>query len=296
MTWGLQTLLLTGLAMVAFAANSVLCRLALADPLIDPVGFTLIRLVAGAVMLGVLVRIQAGVGPFRLLMGDTARGSWLSAFALFAYAAGFSFAYLSLDAGMGALILFGVVQATMIGVGFWQGERLEGLRLLGALAAMAGLVYLLSPGADAPSAAGAGLMALAGVAWGVYSLRGRLRPDRPADPTLVTAGNFLRAVPMGLVLAVVFAPSLAISTPGVIYAVASGALASGAGYAVWYTALRGLAASEAAIVQLTVPAIAAAGGVLFLGESLGPRLILASMAILGGVALVLALKPKKEVA
>jgi drug/metabolite transporter (DMT)-like permease len=182
--------------------------------------------------------------------------------------------------------LFGTVQMTMIGVGFARGERLGALQWIGLLMAVGGLAYLLAPGLHAPSPIGATLMAGAGVAWGLYSLFGRSARSQRFEPTTTTAGNFLRAAPMALVV-LPFMPQLHLSADGIALAIASGAIASGLGYAVWYTALKGLRASDAAIVQLTVPVIAAAGAILFLGEALTLRFALASVAILGGVALVL---------
>lgn len=268
--------------MLCFAANSLLCRFALADASIDPASFTTIRILAGALTLAALVLAR------RSNVRDLANaGSWTGAGALFAYAAAFSFAYVSLDASVGALILFGAVQTTMIAVGLVRGERLTPVQITGALLAIAGLVYLLSPGLTAPSPRGAALMAAAGVAWGIYSLVGRTARNKTRDPTLVTAGNFLRAAPLGLFLLLAFAAHADVSLSGALLAFASGALASGLGYAIWYTALKGLGASEAAIVQLTVPVIAAAGGALLLQEPLTLRFALASAAILGGVALVL---------
>lgn len=270
---------LTALAMLAFAANSLLCRAALRPDLIDPASFTAIRLVSGAIMLALLAGMRSG------LKTATSNGSWTEAAALFAYAGAFSFAYVSLSASTGALILFGLVQMTMITAGFARGERLRWVQAAGAIAAVGGLVYLLAPGLHAPSPLGAALMAAAGVAWGFYSLLGRGRAGR--DPTAATAGNFLRAAPMGLALLIPFATHLHADWRGVAFAVTSGAVTSGLGYAVWYAALKYLAASEAAIVQLTVPAIAAAGGVLMLSEPVSARLLIASAAILGGVLVVI---------
>jgi len=271
----LRTASLTLLAMLAFAGNSLLCRAALQQGAIDAASFTAIRLVAGAVVLWLLVRCRAGKtqGP----------GSWTSALALFGYAAAFSFAYISLDTGVGALLLFGAVQATMIGYGLFQGERFSVAQWLGLVLALSGLAGLMLPGASAPPWSGALLMLLAGVAWGVYSLRGR----GAGDPTRVTAGNFLRAAPMALGLALFFLSQQALSSAGVLYAIASGALASGMGYAVWYAVLPRLRASSAATIQLSVPVLAALGGVMLLGEALTLRLLLASVAILGGIALVI---------
>ena len=280
MTGVRSTLLLTALAMVAFAANSLLCRLALVDPTIDPASFTAIRLVSGAITLALLVALRGSVRNLAVA------GSWRSAAALFGYAIAFSFAYVTLGASTGALILFGAVQITMISVGLLRGERLGALQWAGGLVAIGGLAYLLAPGLHAPSPIGAALMAGAGVAWGLYSLLGRSAHSQSFEPTTTTAGNFMRAAPMAL-LALPFAPQLDLSWHGVALAIASGAIASGLGYAVWYAALKGLRASEAAIVQLTVPVIAAAGAILLLSEALTLRFVLASAAILGGVALVL---------
>ena len=265
---------LTTLAMMAFAGNSLLCRLALKSTTIDPASFTSIRLISGALMLWLVVRMKSGA---------PGKGTWSSAFALFAYAAGFSFAYVSLPAASGALLLFGAVQATMIGHGIWAGERLVKPQVLGIMLAFGGLVGLLLPGLSAPPLLGALLMIGAGVAWGVYSLRGK----GAGDPTRVTAGNFLRAVPITVVLSLLMINTTTLDQAGFWYAVCSGALASGLGYAIWYTALPALKNTSAATVQLSVPVIAAVGGIILLGEPLTPRLVLASVAILGGIALVI---------
>jgi len=275
-----RVIALTSLAMIAFAGNSLLCRIALKDTSIDAASFTAIRLISGAVMLWLVARMRRGA-----LSG---RGNWLSAFALFIYAAGFSFAYLSLTAATGALLLFGAVQATMIGRGIWAGERLRRLQLVGLILALGGLVGLLLPGLSAPPLFGSILMLGAGVAWGVYSLRGK----GAGDPTRVTAGNFLRAVPIAAVLSAITYDGASLDSAGLWYAIASGALASGIGYAIWYTALPALKATNAATVQLSVPVIAALGGIIFLGETVSLRLVLASVAILGGIALVILEKQK----
>jgi drug/metabolite transporter (DMT)-like permease len=270
-----RVLALGTLAMLAFAANSILCRLALVRTPIDPASFTTIRIVAGAL---VLWAIAATRGPRAL-----AEGSWPSAAALFAYAAGFSFAYVTLPAAAGALLLFGSVQATMIGYGAWRGERLRARQVLGLAAACLGLIGLLLPRVSAPSPRGAILMIAAGIAWGVYSLRGR----GIAKPIEATAGNFVRATPFAIVLSLLWLKRLHIDPTGAAYAVASGAITSGIGYSIWYTALRGISATIAAVMQLTVPAIAAFGGVLLLGETFTLRLLIASVVILGGVAVVI---------
>ena len=270
-----RILTLTALAMLAFAGNSLLCRAALGHTHIDAASFTTIRLISGALVLWPIVQIRRGT--------RSGKGSWRSAVALFIYAAGFSYAYLSLSASTGALLLFGAVQATMIGYGIWIGERLRAIQLAGLVLAFAGLIGLLLPGVTAPPLIGSLLMLSAGVAWGIYSLRGR----GAGDPTTVTAGNFLRTVPIAIVLSAVMFKGIGMDASGIGYAVASGALASGLGYAIWYTALPALKAASAASVQLSVPVIAALGGVLLLGEHISLRLILASIAILGGIALVI---------
>ncbi|MCB1907531.1 MAG: DMT family transporter [Rhodocyclaceae bacterium] len=274
------SLLLTLVAMFAFAGNSLLCRMALKHTAIDAASFTLVRIASGALVLWLIVRTRSGEGRIA--------GSWPSALALFAYAAAFSYAYLSLPAATGALLLFGAVQTTMIGYGLWRGERLGKGQVLGLACAVAGLVGLLLPGLSAPPLLGSALMLGAGVAWGVYSLRGR----GSGDPTAVTAGNFLRAVPLAGVLSGLAFAFRSWDWPGVAYALASGALASGLGYAIWYTALRGLTATSAATVQLSVPVLAALGGIVFLGEPVTMRFALASAAVLGGIALVIA-KPRR---
>lgn len=278
-----RVLALTTLAMLAFAGNSLLCRIALRDTAIDAASFTAIRLVSGALVLWLLARTLRG--------SRVGRGSWASAGALFAYAAGFSFAYLSLPAGTGALLLFGAVQATMIGRGLWTGERLRGPQPLGFVLALGGLVGLLLPGISAPPLTGALLMLGAGVAWGIYSLRGK----GAGDPIRVTAGNFLRAAPMALVLVLAMQvfQGTAVDGAGVGYALASGALTSGIGYALWYGVLPALKATHAATLQLSVPVIAAFGGIVFLDEHVSWRLVLASAAILGGIALVILEKAGK---
>jgi drug/metabolite transporter (DMT)-like permease len=201
---------------------------------------------------------------------------------LFAYAAAFSFAYIGLSAGTGALLLFTAVQTTMVLYALWRGERLHALQWFGFVLSLAGLLALLLPGVTAPPASSAALMLGAGFAWGVYSIRGR----GCVDPAGATASNFMRSVPMTLLLSAACYRYFAFDMLGAIYALLSGAIASGLGYAVWYTALRGLSGTSAAAVQLSVPAIAAIGGVMLLGESLTLRLVLASVAILGGIGLV----------
>ncbi|MBI3286291.1 MAG: DMT family transporter [Burkholderiales bacterium] len=281
-----QTIVLTAAAMLAFAANSLLCRLALQQGGIDPASFAGIRLLCGALTLAVIVRS-------RQRPPSAVRADWLAAAMLFAYVALFSFAYLSLPAGSGALILFGAVQLTMFSAGLRAGERFVPRAWAGLILAVAGLVYLVLPGVTAPPLAGAALMALAGVAWGVYSLRGR----GVAYPLAATASNFLRALPFALLLSLLslpFSGSTHASASGVALAVASGALTSGLGYVIWYAALARLSAMHAATVQLSVPVIAAFGGALLLSEAISARLLFASVAILGGIALVLGSKALRE--
>jgi drug/metabolite transporter (DMT)-like permease len=270
-----RTAAFTAAAMIAFAGNSLLCRLALRDTTIDAASFTAIRVASGALVLAVIVTLRRG-SPMRA-------GSWLSALALFVYAIFFSFAYLTLPAGTGALVLFAAVQATMIGRAFAAGERFRPIQSFGLLVAVGGLVVLVLPGLGAPDPLAAAMMALAGAAWGVYSLRGR----GVADPLAATAGNFLRAVPFALLVALAASGSRSLDPAGVVWALASGALASGLGYAIWYAALPSLTASIAATVQLSVPPIAAALAVLLLGEPATLRLAAASLAVLGGIAVVI---------
>lgn len=279
MTAGIRKWVLTLLAIFAFAGNSLLCRVALKEASIDAATFTTVRLFSGALMLWLIG--QRFGGRIR------AAGSWRSALALFIYAAAFSFAYVELPAGTGALLLFGAVQVTMIGYGLWTGERLSKLQILGFTLAFCGLVGLVLPGVVAPPVLSSGLMLGSGVAWGVYSLRGR----GASNPIRVTAGNFLRTLPFALALGIGMRTGVEVGgsliTSGLWLAVASGALASGVGYTLWYIALQDLKATSAATVQLGVPVITAIGGITFLGEELTVRLCLTSLAILGGIALAI---------
>ncbi|MEW6646615.1 MAG: DMT family transporter [Pseudomonadota bacterium] len=263
--------------MLPLAANSLLARAAIGADAIDPASFTTVRLLSGAAMLWLIAVLSGHAGVREV------RGSWASAAMLFAYAAAFSFAYIDLSAGTGALILFGCVQATMWLVALWRGERPHGLAWLGLVAACGGLVYLMSPGLTAPPPLAAGLMAAAGVAWGVYSLHGR----GSADPLADTAGNFVRSIPLTIALSLVWLGDLTWSAAGLQWAVISGALASGVGYALWYSVLPQLSATRAATVQLSVPVIAALAGVVLLDEVLTLRLVLAAVLILGGIGLTL---------
>jgi drug/metabolite transporter (DMT)-like permease len=278
---------ITFLAMLAFAGNSILCRLALRLTSIDAGSFTAIRLLSGAMFLCTFAwlvrRKKAGQNTESpAFITGLLQGSWTSGCVLFLYAETFSFAYVSLPAGVGALLLFGAVQATMILTGLWCGERLRWSQYAGLGLALAGLVIMMLPGLSSPSQLGALLMIVAGVAWGVYSLLGR----HVIDPLAATAGSFLRAAPMSLLLSALTMTHLRLDIAGAAYAVLSGVITSGIGYVVWYAALRGLSATRAASVQLSVPVLVAFGGVLFLDEAITLRLMIACAAILGGIALV----------
>jgi len=272
-----STPLLTLIAMFAFAANSLLCRLALGDQQIDAASFTTVRVLSGAVTLSLFMLPHWRRGGHRVAF------DWGASAMLFAYMIFFSFAYLSLSAGTGALLLFGSVQMTMILAALGAGERFTAWSWAGLLVAVVGLVYLVSPGITAPDPLGAVFMIVAGLAWGLYSLVGR----RAGNPLESTANNFLLATPLAIAASLVFLSDLQLSTRGLLLAMASGSIASGLGYVTWYAALKGLNSTRAATVQLSVPVIAAVGGVLLLTEPVTLRLVLASAATLGGIALVL---------
>jgi drug/metabolite transporter (DMT)-like permease len=277
------TLLLTVLAMLAFAANSLLCRLALGQGLIDAASFATVRIFAGAVIL-TLIMLPAWRTRGR------AQADWRAVITLFLYMVFFAYAYLSLSAATGALILFGAVQLTMFIAALRAGEHFAALSWVGLCLAVLGLVYLVLPGVTAPDPTGAALMTIAGISWGFYSLLGRHAPE----PLEATANNFIFSLPLAIVVSLVFMDDIHTSAPGFALAAISGAIASGLGYVAWYAALRGLTASRAAIVQLSVPAIAAFGGVVFLAEEITLRLLLASGATLGGIALVLAQRARRD--
>lgn len=280
-TGAARTALLAAGALVCFAANSLLCRAALGRGLADPGTFTAVRLASGAAALALLLGAARRVRP--------AGGSWGSALALFVYAAAFSLAYVRIPAGVGALVLFAAVQGTMVAFGLATGTRLGRGQWLGMALATGGLAWLTLPGAGAPDARGSALMALAGLAWGVYSVRGR----RATEPLATTADNFLRAAPLGvLFLLAQLGPARA--TPGgLALAVASGALASGGGYAIWYAALPALGAARAGTLQLAVPVLAAVGAVLLLGEPVTLRLAGAGGVILAGVGLAVRVRRRR---
>lgn len=276
----LKLTLLTCLALVAFAANSVLCRLALGNTSIDAASFTAVRLIAAALtLLLVLALRERAFRPSVWARSGSIKGAGY----LFVYAASFSLAYVQLDTATGALILFGTVQLTMILVGLLQGQKLNVLEAVGLAVAFSGFVYLILPGLTTPSAVGFVLMMMAGIAWGFYTLNGR----GSVTPMLDTSANFIRTLPLAVVLLLVFAQDIQITAAGFWLAVGSGAFASGIGYSLWYAALPSLTAIQAGVFQLTVPLIAALGGIVFVGESLTVRLVMASMLLLGGIGLVL---------
>ncbi len=289
----------TTFALIAFAFNSILCRLALRGEEADAAGFTAVRLASGVAVLVVISFVStaygSGRGPSqradesptryrRWYRPESIHGTWASAFFLFAYAVCFSFAYLGLTAGTGALILFGAVQMTMIAAAIFKGERPTLMEWCGLVVAVGGLVYLVFPGLSSPPPVSSALMAAAGASWGVYTLRGRTG----GDPLANTTGNFVRSLPFVVFLALIYLPNLHLSTYGIVLAVLSGAVASGVGYTVWYAALKHLTSTRAAILQLAVPVIAAVLGIILLAESADLRLVIAAALILGGIALTIA--------
>jgi drug/metabolite transporter (DMT)-like permease len=277
-----NTWLLTLVAMLAFAANSLLCRMALGHDLIDAASFATLRIVAGALVLTLLVLPQ-------WKREGRNKTDWRAVAMLFGYVACFSFAYLSLGAGTGALILFGAVQLTMFVVSLRAGEHFSSLSWLGLAVAVGGFVYLVAPGLTAPDPFGAALMTIAGIAWGFYSLLGR----GAADPLQSSANNFIGTIPLVAGVSIAFIGNFHITPSGALLAIASGAIASGLGYVIWYAALRGLTGTRAATVQLSVPIIAAFGGVALLSEQITPRLLIASAATLGGVWIVLSQRARR---
>ncbi|MGB5308713.1 MAG: DMT family transporter [Arenicellales bacterium] len=270
-----RTIILTALALTAFAANSVLCRLALGDRTIDASSFTVVRLLSGAIVLFLIIKVKNKSGM-------PTKGSWSASLMLFLYAITFSFAYITLDTGTGALILFGSVQITMILLSILSGSRLHITEWLGVVISFLGFLYLVLPGVTTPSLPGFILMTVAGIAWGIYTLKGR----GSTSPVIDTAYNFLRTIPFVSILAVLTFNQMSYSSAGILLAVLSGAIASGIGYAIWYSALRGLSTAQAAVVQLLVPVIAALGGVIFVSEAITLRLTLSAILILGGILLV----------
>lgn len=273
----MKTLLYTSFALIAFAANSVLCRLALGEEVIDAASFTAIRLLSGILVLIFILKLSQSNTPL------ASSGSWSAGLKLFIYAIAFSYAYLGLDTGMGALILFASVQITMILIGLLSGSRFHFVEWIGALIAFGGFVYLVLPGISAPPLFEFALMSIAGLAWGLYTLAGKGSKNPLAD----TASNFTRTLPLVAVLIALTFQSAELSSKGLLLAVLSGGLASGVGYSVWYLALRSLSEIQAAVLQLSVPVIAGLGGVVLASEVLSLRLVLASVLILGGVLIVI---------
>lgn len=273
----LKTSLLTGLALIAFAANSVLCRLALGSGAIDASSFTIIRLLSGAIVLCIILSMKGRN------KGVSSKGSWTAGFMLFLYAITFSYAYLSVDTGTGALILFGAVQITMILLSLMSGTRLHISEWTGVIVAFTGFIYLVLPSVTTPSINGLLLMTVSGVAWGVYTLKGR----SSKNPLMDTTYNFLRTIPFAVLLVVFTLHKLNYSSEGIILALLSGAITSGVGYTIWYIALTSLSSTQAAVIQLSVPVIAALGGVIFVSETITTRLIISAAIVLGGILMVI---------
>jgi len=292
----LRVFLCTSFALIAFAFNSVLCRLALRGDEADAAGFTAVRLVSGALALVVIVLLvsrpksqksqviseRERLGPWNFGLGTIA-GSWPSAFFLFAYAVCFSFAYLGLTAGTGALILFGSVQMSMVAAAIFKGERPTLLESVGLVIAVGGLVYLVLPGLASPPLTSSLLMAAAGMSWAAYTLRGQSSTDPLAD----TTGNFVRSLPMAAVVALIYLPNLHLTPNGWLLAILSGAVTSGVGYTIWYSVVKDHTTTRAAVLQLSVPVIAAVIGIAFLGETMTTTLIVASILILGGIGMTI---------
>ena len=272
----IKTIISTGFTLIAFAANSVLCRLALGEKTIDASSFTVIRLLSGAIVLLVILKINGNK------KSSPIKGSWPASFMLFLYAVTFSFAYITLDTGTGAIILFGSVQITMILLSLISGNRLHITEWIGVSIAFIGFVYLVSPGVTSPSVVGFSFMTIAGIAWGIYTLKGR----DSVNPLMDTTYNFLRTIPFVIVLAIIAIQNTHYSSEGILLAAVSGGITSGIGYTIWYIALGGLSTTQAAVVQLLVPVIAALGGVIFLSEKITLRLTLSAIMILGGILMV----------
>ena len=273
----LKTIIYTSLALIAFAANSVLCRKALGEGKIDAAGFTIIRLLSGSLILFIILNLPKRKKTVK------SNGNWFSSMMLFLYAVCFSFAYITLDTGTGALIAFAVVQITIISQALFSGHRLSALEIFGTIMAFAGFVYLVFPELNTPTIKGFILMTISGVGWGMYTIRGQ----GSINPLNDTAFNFIRTIPFVLVLFVLSIKYINLSFEGVLLALISGAITSGIGYTIWYLALMGLSKIQSAVVQLLVPIIAAFGGVIFMNEVIGSRLSISSMLILGGILVVL---------
>lgn len=273
----MKTIVYTILALLAFAGNSILCRAALGEESIDAASFTIIRLLAGIVVLAIIMQMTK-----QRHKGDS-KGSWRAALMLFVYAATFSYAYISLQTGVGALILFGCVQMTMILAGFYLGKKHEYYELLGVIVAFSGFVYLVLPGASAPSVSGFALMCVSGIAWALYTLLGA----NSKNPLSDTAYNFYRTLPLVILMLAITIQDATMSYQGVVLAIVSGGVASGIGYAIWYAALGGLSSIQAGVLQLLVPVIASIGGVIFSHELLSYRLFISSLVILSGILVVI---------
>ncbi|MDX2367127.1 MAG: DMT family transporter [Colwellia sp.] len=276
----LKTSLLTGLALIAFAANSVLCRLALGNETIDASSFTGIRLLAGAIALFIILSIKGGMKGSN--KGAVSKGSWTASLSLFLYAITFSYAYLSVDTGTGALILFGSVQITMIMLSLISGTRLHLIEWSGVILAFTGFIYLILPNITTPSINGFILMTVSGISWGIYTLKGR----SSKNPLMDTTYNFLRTIPFVALLGVFTLQNMSYSSEGIILALISGAITSGVGYTIWYIALGGLSSTQAAVIQLSVPVIAAIGGVIFVSEVITMRLVISATIVLSGILMV----------
>jgi drug/metabolite transporter (DMT)-like permease len=271
-----KTILLTGLALIAFAANSVLCRLALGNEAIDASSFTGIRLLSGAIALFIILSIKGSNN------GPASKGSWIAGFVLFLYAITFSYAYHSVDTGTGALILFGSVQITMIILSLVSGTRLHSIEWFGVILAFSGFVYLILPNITTPSINGFILMTISGISWGIYTLKGR----NSNNPLMDTTYNFLRTIPFVAVFAAFTMQNMSYSSEGMVLALLSGAITSGVGYTIWYIALGGLSSTQAAVIQLSVPVIAAIGGVIFISEVITIRLFISAIIVLSGILMV----------
>lgn len=272
----LETVFLTGLALIAFAANSVLCRLALGNGTIDASSFTGIRLLSGAFTLFIIISLKGGSKE------ASSKGSWTAGLVLFLYAITFSYAYLSVDTGTGALILFGSVQITMIMLSLVSGTRLHLIEWSGVIIAFTGFIYLILPDITTPSVNGFILMTVSGISWGIYTLKGR----SSKNPLMDTTYNFLRTIPFVALLAIFTMQNMNYSAEGIILALISGGITSGVGYTIWYIALGGLSSTQAAVLQLSVPVIAAIGGVLFVSEEVTTRLIISTVIVLSGILMV----------
>lgn len=271
-----KTIILTSLALIAFAANSVLCRLALGNEAIDASSFTVIRLLSGTIVLLIIISTT------RNTTGTSSKGSWAAGFMLFLYATTFSYAYISLDTGTGALILFGSVQITMILLSLISGTRLHITEWAGVVIAFTGFIYLILPEITTPSIVGFMLMTVAGIAWGIYTLKGR----SSKSPLMDTAYNFLRTTPFVVLLAISTINNVNYSSEGIVLALLSGGITSGIGYTIWYIALGGLSSTQAAVLQLSVPVIAALGGIIFVSEAVTFRLTISAAMVLGGILIV----------